>query len=133
MEKNVIHIPVTLLLLSTMVAVGLSTNISRVAAAQTLVPQPTVTPTPFRSPTPSPTPVLAAKPVQTIEQLQARIRQRTFAPEFRRGRLGIKIVSLNSGKIIFENDSDKYFMPASNMKNFTVAAALERLTPDFRF
>jgi serine-type D-Ala-D-Ala carboxypeptidase/endopeptidase (penicillin-binding protein 4) len=34
---------------------------------------------------------------------------------------------------VFENDSEKYFMPASNQKNFTVAAALERLGPDFKF
>ena len=56
-----------------------------------------------------------------------------FSPEVRRGRIGIKVVSLNSGKIVFENDSDKYYMPASNMKNFTVATAIERLTPDYRF
>lgn len=56
-----------------------------------------------------------------------------FAPEVRRGRVGIKIVSLNSGKVIFENDADKYFMPASNMKNFTVATALEKLGADFKF
>ena len=42
-------------------------------------------------------------------------------------------MSLNTGKVIFENDADKYFMPASNMKNFTVAAAIERLGPDFKF
>lgn len=47
--------------------------------------------------------------------------------------MGVKIVSLATGKVIFENDSEKYFMPASNMKNFTVATAIERLTPDFRF
>lgn len=96
-------------------------------------PTPVTTPTPMptqvRSPMPTPTPVR----VQTLDELQTNIRQRTFAPELRRGRLGIKIVSLNTGKVIFENDSDKYFMPASNMKNFTVAAALERLGPDFRF
>ncbi len=56
-----------------------------------------------------------------------------YAPEVSRGRVGIKIVSLNSGKVIFENDADKYFVPASNMKNFTVATALERLGPDFKF
>ena len=42
-------------------------------------------------------------------------------------------VSLATGKVVFENDADKYFMPASNMKNFTVAAAIERLTPDYKF
>lgn len=56
-----------------------------------------------------------------------------LASEVRRGRVGIKIVSLNSGKVIFENDADKYFTPASNMKNFTIAAALEKLGPDFKF
>ena len=47
--------------------------------------------------------------------------------------MGIKIVSLNTGKVIYEENAEKYFMPASNMKNFTVATALEKLTPDFRF
>lgn len=56
-----------------------------------------------------------------------------FDLEVRRGRVGIKVVSLNSGKVIFENESEKYYMPASNMKNFTVATALERLGPEFRF
>ena len=94
-------------------------------------PKPTATPTP--KPTASPTPVPTPTPVQTLEELQAKIRQRMFAPEVRRGRIGIKVVSLNTGKVIFENDSDKYFMPASNMKNFTVATALEKLGPDFKF
>ena len=87
------------------------------------------------SPTPTPTPALAASPapVQTLTDLQAKIRRSTFAPQLRRGRIGIKIVSLNKGTLVYEVDSEKYFIPASNMKNFTVAAALERLTPDFRF
>ena len=56
-----------------------------------------------------------------------------LSSEVRRGRVGIKIISLSSGKVIFENDADKYYMPASNMKNFTVATAFERLGPDFKF
>jgi D-alanyl-D-alanine carboxypeptidase/D-alanyl-D-alanine-endopeptidase (penicillin-binding protein 4) len=88
------------------------------------------------SQTPTPSPVGSATPVpsptQTFEELQSRIRQRLFSPAVRRGRVGVKILSLASGKVVFEQDSDKYFMPASNMKNFTVATALERLTPDFR-
>ena len=100
---------------------------SRPRQAQTATPSPT--PSPVAVQTPAPTPVA----VQTIEELQSKIRQRLFAPEVRRGRVGVKVVSLNSGKVIFENDSDKYFMPASNMKNFTVAAALEKLGADFKF
>ena len=71
--------------------------------------------------------------VRTVEELQSEIRGRLLRPELRRGQVGIKVVSLNTGKIVFEENAEKYFMPASNMKNFTVAAALEKLTPDFRF
>jgi len=99
--------------------------------------RPRTTPTPAAKVSPTPSPTITPTPtpsvVQTLEGLQSKIRQRLFAPEVRRGRIGIKIVSLATGKIVFENDSDKYFMPASNMKNFTVATAMERLTPDFRF
>lgn len=79
----------------------------------------------------------ASKPVvatsRSLTDLQVEIRSRLERPELRRGQVGIKIVSLNTGKVVFEENAEKYLMPASNMKNFTVAAALERLTPDFRF
>jgi len=90
-------------------------------------PRSSTSPTPAASPQKSPT------PVQTLDELRAKIRNRMLSPEAARGRVGIKITSLNSGKVIFENDAEKYFIPASNMKNFTVAAALEKLGPDFRF
>lgn len=56
-----------------------------------------------------------------------------MSSEAKRARVGVKIVSLKSGKVVFESDAEKYFVPASNMKNFTVAAALEALGPDFKF
>lgn len=88
-------------------------------------------------PTPSPelgkTPVVSKPAGRSLEDLQADIRGRLFRPELNRGQIGIKVVSLNTGKVVFEQNSEKYFMPASNMKNFTVATALEKLTPDFRF
>src|SRR5688500_3012455 len=92
-------------------------------------------PTPRASPTPtaSPSPLPAVSPTPTLFDLQAKIRGRIARPEVRRGQIGIKVVSLNTGKVVFDENSEKYFMPASNMKNFTVAAALEKLTPDFRF
>ena len=89
----------------------------------------TPTPTPYITPTP-PT---VQKSVDTLADLQSRIRSRLLSPELRRGQVGIKIVSLTSGQVIFEQNSEKYFMPASNMKNFTVATAIEKLTPDFHF
>src|SRR6478735_367134 len=86
-------------------------------------PSPQVTPSPIPSPASTP----------TVESLQGYIRSRLFSPDVLRSRIGMKIVSLSTGKVVFENDAEKYFMPASNMKNFTVAAALEKLGPDFRF
>lgn len=47
--------------------------------------------------------------------------------------VGIKVVSLGSGKVLFEENSNKLLRPASNMKLYTVAAALDRLSPDYRF
>jgi D-alanyl-D-alanine carboxypeptidase/D-alanyl-D-alanine-endopeptidase (penicillin-binding protein 4) len=89
--------------------------------------------------TASPTPVPAQTPsafrpaTQSIESLQSRIRLRLQSSDLRRGQVGVKIVSMSSGKIIYEENAEKYFMPASNMKNFTVATAIEKLTPDFKF
>jgi D-alanyl-D-alanine carboxypeptidase/D-alanyl-D-alanine-endopeptidase (penicillin-binding protein 4) len=97
------------------------------------VPAPKAAPAPAPSPTPTVTPTPAPAPVQTLADLQSRIRARLQRPELRRGMIGVKIVSLATGKVIFDENSEKYFMPASNMKNFTVAATLERLTPDFKF
>ncbi len=85
------------------------------------------------TPTPSPSPQAVVRSVQTLAELQAKIRSRLFAPELRRGQVGIKIVSMKTGKVVFEDNSEKYFMPASNMKNFTVATAIERLSPEYRF
>ena len=45
----------------------------------------------------------------------------------------MKIVSLDTGTVIFEQDSHKFVRPASNMKIYTVATAFEKLTPDYRF
>jgi serine-type D-Ala-D-Ala carboxypeptidase/endopeptidase (penicillin-binding protein 4) len=97
-------------------------------------PTPTVSPKPTASPTPtatvSPTPLAN---VQTLTELQSRIRSVLLRPALQRGQVGVKIVSLDTNKVVFEENAEKFFMPASNMKNFTVAAALEKLTPDFRF
>jgi D-alanyl-D-alanine carboxypeptidase/D-alanyl-D-alanine-endopeptidase (penicillin-binding protein 4) len=104
----------------------------------TKTPKPSQTPTspgvstPSQRPTPEKSPK-AFEPIRTLSELQLKIRQVLSRPSLQRCRIGIKIVSLDTGKIIFDEDSTKYFMPASNMKNFTVATALEKLTPNFRF
>jgi D-alanyl-D-alanine carboxypeptidase/D-alanyl-D-alanine-endopeptidase (penicillin-binding protein 4) len=47
--------------------------------------------------------------------------------------VGIKVVSLDTGRVLFEENAGKLLRPASNMKLYTVAAALDRLSPDYRF
>lgn len=47
--------------------------------------------------------------------------------------VGIKIVSLRTGQIIYEHDSEKLFHPASNMKLLSTATALVKLGPNFKF
>jgi D-alanyl-D-alanine carboxypeptidase/D-alanyl-D-alanine-endopeptidase (penicillin-binding protein 4) len=43
------------------------------------------------------------------------------------------IVDAASGEMLFEQNADRYFVPASNMKLFTSALALAKLGPDYRF
>jgi len=85
------------------------------------------------APTPSPIAQTKTQPTKTLADVQSFIRERLARPEVSRGRVGVKIVSLNTGKVVYEQDADKYFMPASNMKNFTVATAMEKLGPDYKF
>lgn len=47
--------------------------------------------------------------------------------------VGIYIKSLSSGKVIYEKNADRFFIPASNQKILTTASALITLGPDFRF
>lgn len=107
----------------------------RVAATPTPKPAatPKSTPTPKPAVTPTPVPTPAPMPVQTLPDLLSKIRGSLMRPELRRGSIGVKIVSLGTGKVVFEENAEKYFMPASNMKNFTVATAMEKLSPDFKF
>jgi D-alanyl-D-alanine carboxypeptidase/D-alanyl-D-alanine-endopeptidase (penicillin-binding protein 4) len=50
-----------------------------------------------------------------------------------KGDWGVLVVDAKSGQILFEQNADKYFVPASNMKLFTTALALATLGPDYRF
>jgi D-alanyl-D-alanine carboxypeptidase/D-alanyl-D-alanine-endopeptidase (penicillin-binding protein 4) len=69
----------------------------------------------------------------TLAELQARIQEIVKQPALEPGFFAVKIVSLDSGQIIFEQDANKFVRPASNMKLYTVATAFDRLTPDFHF
>src|SRR3954468_2131663 len=74
-------------------------------------------------------PALAAKP----EPLAKKIEKLLADPEVARGFWGIEVVSLSSGKTLYEQNPDKLFTPASNTKLFTTAATFALIGPDFRY
>jgi D-alanyl-D-alanine carboxypeptidase/D-alanyl-D-alanine-endopeptidase (penicillin-binding protein 4) len=70
---------------------------------------------------------------KTLPELQTRISEILAKPELAPAMVGVKIVSLDTGKVLFEDNAAKLLRPASNMKMYTVAAALDKLTPDYKF
>ena len=54
-------------------------------------------------------------------------------PDLARGFWGIEVVSLSSGRVLYEHNADKLFTPASNTKLFTTAAALALIGSDYTF
>src|ERR1051325_9784292 len=69
----------------------------------------------------------------TLAELQSRIEEIVKQPALEPGFFAVKIVSLDSGQVIFEQSANKFVRPASNMKLYTVATAFDHLTPDFHF
>jgi serine-type D-Ala-D-Ala carboxypeptidase/endopeptidase (penicillin-binding protein 4) len=77
--------------------------------------------------------VSAQTPAKTLPELQTRISEILAKPELASAMVGVKIVSLDTGRVLFEENTTKLLRPASNMKLYTVATALDKLTPDYRF
>lgn len=72
------------------------------------------------------------KPPATPAELQQRLRQHISQSKYDAALWGVKIVSLESGKTVFEHNPQKLCSPASNCKLYTVALALDRLGADYR-
>ena len=68
----------------------------------------------------------------TLAELQGRLAGLLSQPRFEAALWGVKIVSLDTGKTLFEHNAAKLLSPASNAKLYTVALALDRLGPDYR-
>lgn len=84
-----------------------------------------------------PLPPVSAQPAappafETVDALRAHLQARVDAPRFAAAQWGIKIVSLETGKTLFEYQAEKLLSPASNAKLYTTAVALDRLGPDYR-
>src|ERR1700751_4373653 len=67
------------------------------------------------------------------KKLPARIAQILSEPDLDRGFWGIEIRSLNTGVVLYSQNADKLFTPASNTKLFTTAASLALIGPDYKF
>src|ERR1041385_1830386 len=79
-----------------------------------------------QQPAPAPVP-------RTLPELRAKISEVLAKPELSSAMVGVKVVSLDTGRVIFEENAAKLLRPASNMKLYTVAAALARLSPAYKF
>lgn len=47
--------------------------------------------------------------------------------------IGVKVFDLDNNRTLYERNSDRPFLPASNQKIFTASAALLKLGPDYKF
>jgi serine-type D-Ala-D-Ala carboxypeptidase/endopeptidase (penicillin-binding protein 4) len=69
------------------------------------------------------------------DQVAGRIDTLANQPSLSRARLGILVETLAQNprdrKVIYERDAQRYFVPASNVKLLTTAAALRQLGPNF--
>jgi D-alanyl-D-alanine carboxypeptidase/D-alanyl-D-alanine-endopeptidase (penicillin-binding protein 4) len=73
-------------------------------------------------------PLAAQDPV-----LSRKVEQVLDRPAARRAFWGLQFVDLDSGEVIYQNNEDKLFVPASNAKLYSTALALTRLGPERRF
>lgn len=67
------------------------------------------------------------------KQLTRTIADTVEAPTFEGAFWGIHIVNLRSGTVLYSKNADHNFVPASNVKLLTAAAALEQLKPSYRY
>lgn len=61
------------------------------------------------------------------------VKQMLELPEYKGAQAGVHISEMETGKVLYELNSDKMMIPASVLKLVTSAAALEMLGPDYRF
>ena len=78
-------------------------------------------------------PAVAAKKPAPKKDIAKEISAILDQPPLDRAHWGIDVVDLDTGKQIYSQNPDQLFLPASNAKIFTTAAALAIAGPDYRF
>ena len=78
-------------------------------------------------------PPVPPKPPEAIQRLQAKIETTLNDPLLASSNIGMKVVSLVTGEVLYEKDAEKLYHPASTMKLITAATALIKLGPNYRF
>jgi D-alanyl-D-alanine carboxypeptidase/D-alanyl-D-alanine-endopeptidase (penicillin-binding protein 4) len=73
------------------------------------------------------------RPGSSRGQLRHTIDSLTTQPVFRNAQWGVLIVNPRTGDTLYSKNAGKLFMPASNMKIITSAAALALLGPDYTY
>jgi D-alanyl-D-alanine carboxypeptidase/D-alanyl-D-alanine-endopeptidase (penicillin-binding protein 4) len=68
-----------------------------------------------------------------VERLHSDLVRIFSDPNFASAQWGVEVVSLDRGDVLFEHNSTRLYMPASNNKLVTTSAALVRLGPDYRY
>ena len=85
--------------------------------------------------------IFSTKPVTTpptnqvdpLDRLNADIDKILQNPIFTTASIGIKVVSVESGEVLYTKNAQKLHHPASTTKLFTAATALAKLGPNYRF
>ena len=74
-----------------------------------------------------------AQPTSTRYGLAEQIESVLDARAFDDAYWGVRIENLETGEVLFDRNGSRRFIPASNMKLLSTAAALDALGPDFRY
>ncbi|MBX3008219.1 MAG: D-alanyl-D-alanine carboxypeptidase/D-alanyl-D-alanine-endopeptidase [Melioribacteraceae bacterium] len=72
-------------------------------------------------------------PITSLAELRDQLDDYFNEPSFNDAFWGVLIKSLKTGEVIYKRNSDKLFSPASDLKLFTTASALQILGPDFAY
>src|SRR5437764_11063795 len=70
---------------------------------------------------------------QSRDTLSDRIAAIMARPEFKHALFGIEFYSLDTNTVVYEHNSDRFFVPGSTTKLVTMGSALQLVGPDHRF